>query len=807
MKKQLALLALFVCMHLASFSQYSVSGTVKDESGNALQGANVKLEPPSYGSETDPQGAFVINNLKAGDYSLQVSYLGFETETLPLQVKGNVSLNVVLKNKQYLADDVIVRATRASENSPITKSTISREEIGRQNLGQDVPYLLDQTPSMVTTSDAGTGVGYTYFKIRGTDINRINVTMNGIPLNDAESYGVWWVDMPDIASSVDNIQVQRGVGTSTLGGGAFGASINLQTMGLHKIPYVEINNSFGSFNTMKNSVSLGTGLLNDHFAFDGRLSRVTSDGYIDRASSKLKSFFVSGAYYSGKSLLRLNISSGQEQTYQAWGGVPSDSLATNRTYNSMGQYTDAQGNIQYYKNQTDNYQQDHYQLLFSHSFTNALNLNAALHFSTGKGYYEEYKEGQSFGDYLLSDVVIGGDTLTSTNLIRRKWLDNAFYGFTWSLNYVTDRLHTTVGGGVNQYYGKHYGNVIWAQYMSDGELDHQYYYNTGTKNDYNIFAKSTYLITDAFSVFGDLQFRGISHSLVGEDDGHFRDITQKHHFFFVNPKLGATITITKSNSVYAYFGVANREPSRDNFVDADPSKPMPTSERLLDYEFGFNHKDPVVSFGANIYYMRYKNQLVLTGDINDVGSAVMTNVANSYRTGIELTAGIKPVEKLSWDVNATFSRNIIQKFTSYVDNWDYWSDPSQPAQYTQYLGDTKIAFSPEVIVGSQLSYQVVPNLYATLVSKYVGKQYIDNTQSEAYKLKPYFVNNLRFNYHIKAVHFGTIEAIFAVNNIFATKYESNAWVYQYVESGQYKAQDGYFPQAGINYMAGLVLKF
>ncbi|HEX2936015.1 MAG TPA: TonB-dependent receptor, partial [Bacteroidales bacterium] len=518
MKKQLFLLALLFCGQLTMFSQYAIHGTVKDEKGNALIGANVVVDGTSYGVTTNLKGEFLLKSLRPGDYVIHFSYVGFEPLQKPVSVTSDVSVDVVLTAKVYMADEVIISAVRAGDNMPVTKSTINKEDIAARNLGQDIPYLMTLAPSVVTSSDAGTGIGYTNFRIRGTDLNRINITVNGIPLNDAESHGVFWVNMPDFASSVENIQIQRGVGTSTQGGGAFGATINLQTLSINKKPYAEIANSVGSFNSFKHSVSFGSGLINDHFTFDGRLSKITSDGFIDRAWSKLKSFYVSGAYYTDKTLVKVNVFSGNEATYQAWDGIPSDILKTNRTYNGIGAYYDDNHQLKYYDNETDNYQQDHFQLHMSHAFSEAFNVNLSAHYTIGKGYYEQYKDDDDLYKYQLNNVIIGNDTITSSDIIRRKWLDNDFYGLTWSLNYSYENISAVLGGGWNQYYGEHYGRVRWAKFMSNGDMDHQYYYSDGTKIDFNVFAKATYKISDQLSAFGDLQIRKIGQTLKGVDD-------------------------------------------------------------------------------------------------------------------------------------------------------------------------------------------------------------------------------------------------------------------------------------------------
>ncbi|MCK4289323.1 MAG: TonB-dependent receptor, partial [Bacteroidales bacterium] len=595
--------------------------------------------------------------------------------------------------------------------------------------------------------------------------------------------------MPDFASSVDNLQIQRGVGTSTNGAAAFGASINIQTLKLNPEPYAEINSSAGSFNTFKNNLTFGTGLIKGKFSFDGRVSKITSDGYIDRAFSDLKSFFVSGAYYGEKSILKLNIFSGKEKTYQAWMGVPKDSLKTNRTYNP---YT--------YDNETDNYQQDHYQLIYSKEINKNLLLNTALHYTHGKGYYEQYKKNRKFKDYLLDTLFIGGDTISRTNLVQQKWLDNDFYGFTYSLNYKKKNTDLILGGAWNKYNGKHFGKVIWAQFASNGSINHQWYDNTGVKTDFNIFGKINYNLNDKINLYGDVQYRRIYYSIDGDHDD-LRDITQEHKFNFLNPKAGLYFDINENHSTYFSFAVSNREPSRSDYRDSDEDH-IPTGETLYDYEIGYNFKSLNFAVDANMYYMNYKDQLILTSEINKVGDPIMTNVPKSYRAGIELAVGTKILQNLKWDINATFSRNKIKDFTAYIDNW---SPPYK--QITEDSGETYLSFSPDIIAGSIISYKPINNLNISFISKYVSRQYIDNTSNKYRSLDPYFVNNLIINYSFKTRFIKEIGFQLMINNIFNEKYETNAWVYRYYYEDKEYMMDGYFPQAGINFLAGINLRF
>jgi len=793
-----------------TFAQFSITGTVTNVNGEALPGANVVVSGTFNGAVADANGKFLFKNLPAGNYELQASFIGFEKASQQVSVQSPTEVKFKLEPSGIMTEEVLVSATRASDKTPVAKTSIDKTTIDNQNIGQDIPYLLTLTPSYVATSDAGAGVGYTNFRIRGTDLNRINVTVNGIPMNDAESHGTWFVDIPDLAGSVDNIQVQRGVGTSTNGAAAFGGTINLQTTTLNKLPYAEVKSSAGSFSTFKNTVAAGTGLMGK-FAFDVRLSKVTSDGFIDRASSDLKSFFVSGGYYDENTILKVNVFSGFEETYQAWWGVPSvrlnNDMAGMLQYGEHWLYSDKQTqemissdsrtyNYYTYDNAVDHYQQDHYQLHFSHKFNEFLNLNAALHYTYGRGYYENYNEGEDYEAYQMT----APDGISSTDMVVRKWLDNDFYGATYSLNYAQGISALTVGGGYNEYDGRHFGQVIWAQYMGENDKDHEWYRGTGVKKDFNIFGKYNLQVTPATNLFADLQYRHIDYSITGEDDD-LRDLTQEHKFDFFNPKFGLFVKPDTQNEAYLSYSRGNREPNRSNFVDADPNGAKPVAETLNDFEAGYTYRNNSLSVGANLYYMLYKDQLILTGEINDVGAPIMVNVDDSYRTGIELVAGAKITNRLKWDINATFSQNKIKDFTEYVDNWDTWG------QEAENLGKTDLAFSPNVIVNSQLSFQPAKALSVSLLSNYVSDQYIDNTSNEDRKLDTWFVNNLKIDYSFKGILFKEVKLHLMVNNLFDAEYESNAWVYSYYYGGTRYKMDGYYPQAGIHYFAGIDIRF
>ncbi len=793
---------LFICG--LTRAQVTVRGTVAEkQNGKPLPGAHLRTEKSNVSSVTDENGQFTISGLIPGPHKLKITFMGFESCLLDLSLSHDTVLTIVMERYAILGDEVNIVATRVQKGQPVTYSTISGKEIRGFNLGRDLPYLLQTTPSLVTTSDAGNGIGYTGMNIRGSDLTRINVTINGIPVNDAESQGVWFVDLPDLASSTENIQIQRGVGTSTNGAGAFGASVNLKTSDLRQDPYGELDLSGGSYGTFKSTLRFGTGLMAGKICVDGRLSYITSQGYINRATSNLKSYFLSGAWFGKNTTLKLITFSGYEKTYQSWEGVPKDSLATNRTYNPAGEYTDKNGNIAYYDNQTDNYKQDNYQLLFSQRILKGWNINLALHYTRGRGYYENYDQNAKLSDYGLENIIIGGDTITRTDLVNRKMMDNSFYGFTFSSNNsFGEKMKLSIGGGWNRYNGNHFGKVIWAEYASNGNNELDYYRNTGLKRDFNIYSKFTYSPVRLITLFADLQYRYVGYHMAGTLDD-LRTVDQDHIFNFFNPKAGVFFQFSDKHQAYFSFGMANREPSRNNHKDADPER-IPTYETLFDYELGYHFTIQAFQANVNVYYMNYNNQLVLTGEINRVGEAVMVNVPHSYRLGLEIAAGLEILKKLQWNINATFSTNKIKDFTSYVDNYD--STGAFMGQVQEYLGNTNLSFSPGIILGSILTWKPVTWLSFSLISKYIGKQYIDNTSNSSRSLKGYFVNNFSAGYTFRLKPFKEIGFNLLVNNLFNLKYESNAWVYQYYYSGDHYEASGYFPQGLINLLFGITIR-
>jgi len=784
------------------FSQFSISGRVSDKQTNeGLPGAHVSVRETNVSTFTGPDGQYEIKDLPKGTYTVKVTFVGYKKSVTTIGLNSDRIIGITMIYKAILSDEIIVKATRVDINSPSTYSTVNKQQISEHNTGQDLPYILQMSPSVVTTSDAGAGVGYTGIRIRGTDITRINVTMNGVPVNDAESHAVYFVDLPDLASSVDNIQIQRGVGTSVNGAAAFGASINIQTTNLNQDPYGEFSSIAGSFNTFKNSARFGSGLIDGKWAFDGRLSSITSDGYIDRGWSDLNSFYLSGGYYGKRTILKAIMTSGKEKTYQAWWGTPKDSLATNRTYNPSGEMVDENGNITgYYDNQTDNYKQDYYQLHFAQHISGSLDFTSTLFYTRGRGYYESFRNNDSYAAYGFDDVVIGGDTISETNLVRQKWLDNDFFGLNLAFNYEKDKVKATLGAGYSNYTGDHFGYIVWAENSSNSFIKKPWYENTGKKTDYHIFGKVNYQITSQLNLYADLQFRGIDYRMKGIHDD-LRDLTQSHTFSFFNPKAGLFYKLHSYHAVYVSVAVANREPNRNVYRDADPGQEV-SSEKLVDYEAGYKYEIEKISFGTNVFYMDYTNQLVLTGQINNVGDAILINVPESYRAGLELVGGIQLAKKLMWELNATWSENKIKNFVSYTDDWNTW-----PKQVVEELGTTDISFSPDLTAGSIFSWEIFKNFKTSLVSNYVGKQYIDNTSSEERSLDPYFVNNLRFHYSVHTKLIREFELMLSLNNIFNVEYETNAWVYRYYSDGQEYEMNGYFPQAKFHFFGVVNLKF
>ena len=694
--------------------------------------------------------------------------------TLPLFSQETKQDTIRLQN----LEEVIVSSIRVKKNAPIAFTNVSKDNLGKKNLGQDLPILLNSLTSVVTTSDAGAGVGYTGIRIRGINAQSTNITINGIPYNDAESLGVFWVNMPDFASSIENLQVQRGIGTSTNGSSAFGASINILTDLVSDKPYFENSNSVGSYNTIKNTFKFSTGILNDSFEFSGRLSKIDSDGYIKRSSSDLKSYFLQATYKKENTLIKALSFGGHEITYQAWNGIDGETLESDRIYNPSGMYLDQSGNIQFYDNEVDNYKQDHYQLHWSQIINSKLTSNLSFNLTNGLGYYEQYKE--------------NGDQ----DYITRKWLDNQFIVGNYSLNYQSNKLNMNFGSSYSEYDGDHFGKVIWAQNTAGIEVDDRFYDGNGIKKDFSNYVKTTYQLNSKLSFYGDIQLRNVNYKTSGNtsDITNF-SINKKYNFF--NPKGGLNYLFNNYNNVYFSFARSNREPTRSDYE----SNPNIRSEQLNDFEFGWSLTKKKFNVTTNFYMMQYKDQLVLTGSIDDVGTPVRENSGESYRTGLEVETVFNLSDKISILANSAFSDNKNKNFVTSLNG------------ELVNLGKTNISFSPEIVSAVNLLYSPKENMEFSILNKYVGEQYMSNTNSAFSKLDAYSVLDFNFNYNFKKTFFFSEIVLSAVvSNLFGTEYVSNGYYYTYDDTWTDPniittiEGTGYYPQATRNYMVGLKFK-
>ncbi|MFM2207361.1 MAG: hypothetical protein RL213_1336 [Bacteroidota bacterium] len=762
-------------------AQGILSGIVTDGNGGLpVPGVVLNIEGSYSATVTDHAGRFRFERLPGSEATLITSHIAFEqkkiTATLPSE-----DLRIALSPRTYLSEEVNISATRAGTRSAYAFTTIYKESLEETNLGKDLPVLLQLQPSTVTTSDAGNGVGYTGIRIRGSDATRVNVTINGIPLNDAESHQVYWVDLPDLAASVEDIQLQRGVGTSTNGPGAFGGSMNIRTEAPEREAFATVSSSAGSFNTYRNSIRFGTGMLQDRFHLEGRLSRITSDGYIDRATSDLSSLYLSAGYSSDKQSVRVLFLSGREKTYQAWYGVPEDSIATNRTFNPAGLYFDRFGNIGFYDNQTDNYRQNHLQALWSYDLSKGWMLNAALHHTGGKGYYEEFID----EDYYNGVDPVQDSMYIRPYDIRQRWLDNSFYGMTWSVRHSGRKLEFNAGGAASRYSGDHFGKIIWQNYNTLQTGPYRYYDDDALKSDLNVFAKAEYEAVAGLVITGDVQYRHINYSFTGLDAGG-DPLPADVRLDFFNPKAGISWEPNNWHRWYASVSVGQKEPVRDDYVASSPeSRPLP--ELMIDYEGGYRYSGHRVSVNLNLFYMDYVRQLVLNGSINNVGEFVRESVGDSYRSGIEVEAAWAPSAKWNFRMNATVSRNRISSYPEY-------SYDSSTVFRIDYL-NTPIAYSPEAVGALSADWKPVSSLSVSLTGKYVGSQYLDNTRNEAHRLDAYLVNDLQLSWSPSLK--GTKELAFtvAVYNLTDRMYSANGYVYY--------GTDYLFPQAGRHFMAGV----
>ena len=788
MKAVAFLIVLFTTVTVNA-QNFILSGKVVNSNQEPLVGATIAVKELKKGTSSDFEGNFQLK-LSKGIHTLQVSYVGFKTLVQEINVTNNQQTTFLLTSGENVLDEVLVSAVRVKADAPVTHSNLTKAEISKRNLGQDIPSLINFLPSVVTTSDAGAGIGYTGIRVRGSDASRVNVTINGIPYNDSESQGTFWVNMGDFASSTESLQLQRGVGTSTNGSGAFGASLNILTGAVSKEAGGEISNSFGSFGTRKHTVKFTTGKVNEHFEFAGRLSEIHSDGYVDRAFTNLSSYFLQGSYTDENTLIKALIFGNKEKTYLSWNGVTEDKLDSDRTYNPSGKYTDGNGNTQFYDNESDNYWQDHYQLHWNEKLTDNWSTNIGINYTRGKGYFEQYED-DTDKISLYNGIVVATDTkikdgknIPITDLIRRRWLDNHFYVLNANTTYKKGNLEIIGGTSFSYYKNDHYGEVIWAkEFSKNANIRDRYYFGDASKTDYSTFIKSTFSISDNFKAFVDLQGRFVNYKTGGISSKR-KPFEVNKDFNFFNPKVGLTYIHDSNHSLYGSYARANREPNREDFKNGTD-----THETLNDFEFGWRFKSDNIKINTNLFYMNYVNQLVLTGAVNDVGTPIRTSSGQSYRAGIEIDANITLTEKISLKPNFAFSKN---------KNVDFYVTKNDKAVK---LGDTPISYSPEIVAGNLFTFNASKILQVSLLSKYVGEQFLNNINDQTSKLKGYFLNDFNIVYEIptkkivKSIVFSGL-----VNNIFNVKYESNAADY----GGGYIV---YFPQAGTNFLLGATLKF
>jgi iron complex outermembrane recepter protein len=813
---------LFLSFCQISLCQNRIYGVIEDRTGKLIQAAQVSVLNTNIEVNSDAKGRFDITKLPDSDttYTIMVVKPGFLPQSMTLSAKSTDEVKVFLFSWMKTLEDVHVSTTRTSDFNTSQMLIRRTNPLEKKNFGQDIPVLLEATPSLVTTSDAGTGIGYTGLRIRGVDATRINVTINGIPVNDPESHAVYWVNMPDLASSIENIQIQRGVGSSSNGAAAFGASLNIKTQDISEKAFGSIDQSVGSFGTFKTTVKAGTGIINKHFSLETRMSSIQSNGYLDRASSDLKSYFISGSYIGKKSILKAIVFSGKEITYQAWYGTPESRVKGDTA--AMIAYADRNGlsladrenllnsgrtfNFYTYKNEVDNYQQDNYQLHFTHTFNDKLILNIAGHYTYGRGYYEQYRKGENLTDYGLIPVIIGSDTIQQTDLIRRLWLDNDFVGAVYGVTYKpTAHLDFVLGGSANTYFGRHFGELVWAEFASNSEIYQRFYNNDSRKSEVSSYLKAVYK-RDRFDVYTDLQYRHVDYSFIGKElvSGIPVDVTQAVQFNFFNPKVGGSFKINTNQTLFLNGGISHREPVRADFI-ASTAENRPTFETLQVVEFGHQISTSRMSLTTNVYFMNYRNQLLLTGEINDVGAYIHSNVAKSYRLGVELYGSYRFDKKLKLTGGITLSRNKIAEFNEYTDTY-----LDTVPYYTQQVithTNTEMSFSPNVTGNIGLDWMPLENFNIAWMTKLVGRQYLDNTGNINRSIDPFNFSNIQFNYSIfdkfcKEIQFGLM-----VNNLFNQLYSNNGYTFSYAYGGQTTTENFYYPQAGRNFIARVLLKF
>ncbi len=772
-----------------------------------LYGVAVEVLTKGIGTTTEADGRFTLALPDFGSYQIRFSYLGYQSETFLVELRPDrptLPMAVALGPRVFTTEELVVSANRAKEKTPVTYVNLTATDLAKNNLGQDLPFLLQWTPSVVVTSDAGAGIGYTGIWIRGSDPSRTNVTINGIPLNDSESQGVFWVNLPDFASSADEIQLQRGVGTSTNGAGAFGASINIQTNRLKEVAYASLDAGIGSFGTRRASLQFGTGQSKTGWSLDARLSNIHSDGYVDRARSDLQGYYLSATKTSNKSVWRFLAFGGEEVTYQAWNGIDASLINDRQLRRTNTAGTEREGSP--YENEVDDYGQQHYQAHYSRAISSDWALKLSGHYTKGAGFFEQYKADQNLLHYGIPPI---NDSRTHSDLIRRRWLDNDFYGLVYSLDYRSpnDQTELTIGGGYHLYDGRHFGEVIWARDAANSEIRHLYYDNDGLKKDGNLFIKAQRELLPNLAAYADLQFRFVDYTYLGYNNDLSRIEQQATHRFF-NPKAGFYYNLAPQTALYLSFGVAQREPNRNDFTD-NPLSSQPRPERLYNTELGYKFSGKRSNIGLNAYHMHYRDQLVLNGQLNDVGEYIRINVPNSYRLGLELQAGYALTRRLQAAGNLSLSRNRIQAYTEFLDDYD--ADFNFIGQVALQRGEVPLAFSPDLLGAFELTYQVLQTekqqLAASIMGKYVGRRYLDNSADLASSIAPYFYSDCRLSYSLQPKWVEKISLTLLLNNLFDTLYVANGWSYRYRLDGETLLQVGNYPQATRNFLLSIGFVF
>lgn len=807
MKKVSGVLLVVLFLFQWAGAQNSLDVLVLDLNELPVAASTVYIKEYNLSAKTGGDGMVSFDDLPSGVHTVEAIY-GFSFGEKTIDLSGDTTITLQIQGRVELSE-IQVLSSRVPDAGPLSYSNIRSEEIQKRNYGQDLPFLLKQMPSVTVTSDAGTGIGYTGIRIRGVDPSRINVSMNGIPINDSESQNVFWVNMPDLLSSVDNIQIQRGVGTSAMGSNSFGGIVNINTNKIKADFHLRTQGSVGSFNSRRGSLIFGSGLSEDGFFAETRLSRIQSDGYIDRATADLTSLHLSMGKVSDKSSVRFNLIHGEEVTYQAWNGVPPELLDNpeTRTFNSAGMERPDKP----HPNEVDDYQQTHFQLFYNYSHNSNWESGLTLHYTRGKGFFEQYRSDQKYSRYGIQPVEIGDETIEETDLIRRRWLDNNFYGVILNSNFhLSESTKLITGMGWNHYHGDHFGEVIWARLAPSIENDFTYYQNDADKYDLNVFGKIEHQFGD-FLAWGDVQFRKLDYRFLGFDR-LLENVDQDYSESFFNPKAGLSWIVNPRTTIYSSVGISNREPNRRDFTESSPNS-RPKSEKMINIEAGIRSSLERLSVQGNFYLMDYRDQLIVTGKINDVGAQIRENVDNSYRAGIELSAAYSFHDNFSLFANTTISQNIIQDYRFFVDEYD--KDFNFVGQEFEFFRRTKMAYSPEQIFGGGFNWiplswnreKSVGSFEIDLFSQYVSRQYLDNTERRSNSIDPYYYADLNLSFHLDRKEWPGLQLNFIIRNITDQLYETNGWSYSYLFDGMPQIDQGYYPQAGRNYFAGLTISF